>query len=148
MFNDLVKIDVNEHIEKKGKFSYLSWPFAWSEIKKIDPLATYRVIDGADGLPFFNAGDAGAFVKVGVTVKGLEHVETFPVLNHSNRPIPGHKVTSFDINTSIKRAMVKAIALHGLGLYIYQGEDLPVDAPKSKTKAPAIRPAPVTEVPF
>lgn len=149
-FNDLMKVDVGDHIEKKGRFSYLSWPFAWAEVKKVDESANFTIYNNEDGLPYFDCGEAGVFVKVGVTVNGIEHIETFPVLDNRNKPIPSSSVTVFDINTSHKRGMVKAIALHGLGLYIYAGEDLPLDAPrKAKSKAPAkTATASVIDVPF
>ena len=139
MFSTLSAVDVNDHTEKKGRFTYLSWPFAWAEVKKVDPMANFRIIETEDGTPYFDCGKAGVFVKVGVTVCGIEHIETFPVLDNRNKPISSDKVTVFDINTSHKRGLVKAIAMHGLGLYIYAGEDLPIDSPKTnkpKTKLP------------
>lgn len=144
-FGDLMKVDVGENTEKKGRFTYLSWPFAWAEIKKADPAANFTVYSADNGRPYFECGNAGAFVKVGVTVNEIEHVETFPVLNSNNKSIPSDQLTVFDINTAHKRGMVKAIAMHGLGLYIYAGEDLPLDAPKPKRE---VRTALVAEVPF
>lgn len=134
-FEKLIKVNVNDNTEKKGRFTYLSWPFAWAEVKKIDPHANYRILSTEDGIPYFDCGNAGAFVKVGVTINTTEHIETFPVLDNKNKPLVGDQITVFDINTAHKRGMVKAIAMHGLGLYIYAGEDLPLDEPrKPKTK--------------
>lgn len=120
-FSELYKVDVSKHIEKKGKFSYVSWPFAVAELKKRHPEATWEVCR-FDGAPFM-ATNAGVFVEVAVTVNGCTLSQIHPVLNAQNRPIA--QPNAFDINTSIQRALVKAIALHGLGLFVYAGEDLP-----------------------
>ena len=145
-FSNLMKVDVGENTEKKGRFTYLSWPFAWAEVKKVDPAANFTVYSDDNGRPYFDCGVAGAFVEVGVTINEIEHIETFPVLNNSNKSIPCDKLTVFDINTSHKRGMVKAIAMHGLGLYIYAGEDLPLDAPRPKRVEKVA--TPVNNVPF
>lgn len=116
-------MDVGKHIEKKGKFSYLSWPYAVAELRKADPSATWEVVR-FDGKPFL-ATECGYFVEVAVTVQGVTLSQIHPVLDNNNRPIK--QPDSFHINTSIQRCLVKAIALHGLGLYIYAGEDLPGD---------------------
>jgi hypothetical protein len=123
-FASLSAINVNEHVEKKGQFSYLSWPYAVSQLRLADPNATWEV-RRFSGLPYL-ACEAGVFVEVAVTVQGVTLSQIHPVLDSRNRPIPAP--SSFEINTSIQRCLVKAIALHGLGLYIYAGEDLP-DAP-------------------
>jgi hypothetical protein len=120
-FARLNAINVSEHIEKKGGFSYLSWPFAVAQLRMADPTATWEV-RRFDGLPYL-ACEAGVFVEVAVTVQGVCLSQIHPVLDNRNRPLMAP--TAFDINTSIQRALVKAIALHGLGLYIYAGEDLP-----------------------
>jgi hypothetical protein len=120
-FARLSAINVTEHLEKKGGFSYLSWPFAVSQLRLAHPTATWEV-RRFDGLPYLCC-DAGVFVEVAVTVEGITLSQIHPVLDGRNRPIPAP--TAFDINTSIQRALVKAIALHGLGLYVYAGEDLP-----------------------
>lgn len=124
-FTRLSAIDCSQYVEKKGKFSYLSWSFAVSELLKKHPDATWRVIEDPRGWPFWQT-DCGYFVKVGVTVNGIERIQCHPVLDNNNRPISSPN--SFQINTSIQRGLVKAIALHGLGLYIYAGEDLPNSA--------------------
>lgn len=120
-FARLSEINVSAHIEKKGGFSYLSWPFAVAQLRMADPAASWEVRRFGD-LPYL-ATDLGYFVEVAVTVQGVRLSQIHPVLDGRNRPILAP--TSFDINTSIQRCLVKAIALHGLGLYIYAGEDLP-----------------------
>ena len=117
----LSAINVNAQVEKKGGFSYLSWPYAVSQLRLADPTATWEV-RRFDLLPYL-ATEAGVFVEVAVTVQGVTLNQIHPVLDGRNRPILAP--TAFDINTSIQRCLVKAIALHGLGLYIYAGEDLP-----------------------
>ena len=120
-FAELAKVDVSDHIEKKGQFTYLSWAYAVSELKKRHPDATWEV-RRFDGLPYQKT-ELGYMVEVAVTVNGVTHSQIHPVLDGRNKPL--QSPTVFDINTSIQRALVKAIALHGLGLYIYAGEDLP-----------------------
>tara|TARA_R110000851_G_scaffold155769_1_gene298303 strand:+ start:42 stop:623 length:582 start_codon:yes stop_codon:yes gene_type:complete len=125
VFKVLSQIDVNGKTEKKGKFTYLSWAFAWGELKKVSPTVTSKVYhDKNTNMPYF-ASKAGVMVKVGVTVEGLEHINYLPVMDFRNAAILPEKVTMMDINKTIQRSTVKAIALHGLGLYIYAGEDLP-----------------------
>jgi hypothetical protein len=148
-FAELSKINVNEHVERKGQFSYLSWPFAVSQLRQFDPVATWQVLR-FDGLPYLNT-EAGCFVEVAVCVKGVSLSQIHPVLDSKNRPILAP--TAFDINTSIQRCLVKAIALHGLGLYLYSGEDLPLasDEPKAEDKPvpelkPVAAPAPATPI--
>ena len=124
VFKELNKVNVNEHTEAKGKFTYLSWAWAWAEVKKKFPLATYTVYESASECLYHNDGKT-AWVKTGVTIEGLEHIEYLPVLDFSNKSIPLDKITSMNANTAIQRSLTKAIARHGLGLYIYAGEDLP-----------------------
>lgn len=123
-FEELNKIDVSEKIEKKNNLSYLSWAWAWGELKKRHPTASYTVYENADGWNYFTDGRT-AWVKTGVTVDGLEHIEYLPVMDFRNKSIPLEQVTSFDVNKTIQRSLTKAVARHGLGLYIYAGEDLP-----------------------
>ena len=120
-FRRLFQIDVTNHVEKKGQFSYLSWPFAVAQLRLADPTA-YWEIRRFDGRPYLST-ELGFFVEVAVIVQGVTLSQIHPVLDHKNRPIMAPSV--FEINTSIQRALVKAIALHGLGLNIYAGEDLP-----------------------
>ena len=123
-FARLNAINVNEHVEKKGGFSYLSWPYAVAQLRLADPAAVWEV-RRFGGLPFL-ISEAGVFVEVAVTVQGVTLSQIHPVLDGRNRPMLAP--SSFDINSSIQRCLVKAIALHGLGLYIYAGEDLPQPA--------------------
>lgn len=129
-FEALAQVDCSAHVEKKGRFTYLSWPFAFSELFKRHPEAEIEVHEW-DGLPAIQA-PKGWLVKVSVTIKGVRRTQWHPVLDNNNRPIAAPDV--FQINTSIQRATVKAIALHGLGLYIYAGEDLP-EAPTGTLEA-------------
>ena len=123
VFNTLSKIKCK--VEKKGRFNYVSWAEAWKEVKKLYPTANYKVYENDKGFPAFVSGEVGGFVKIGVTIEGLEHVEVYPILNNFNKAIPKTMMNVFDINNAIKRGMVKALAQHGLGLYVYEGEDLP-----------------------
>ncbi|GAO22699.1 hypothetical protein ALISP_2519 [Alicycliphilus sp. B1] len=130
-FARLAAINVSEHIERKGGFAYLSWPYAVSQLRTADPTATWEVRRFND-LPYL-ATEAGVFVEVTVTVQGVTLSQIHPVLDGRNRPILAP--TAFDINTSLQRCLVKAIALHGLGLYIYAGEDLPQPAGEAANDA-------------
>lgn len=123
-FTRLNDINVNEKTEKKGKLTYLSWAYAWGEIKKNHPGATYTVYENDRGWNY-HTDNATCWVKVGVTVEGIEHIEYLPVMDFNNKAILLESVTSVDVNKAIQRALTKAIARHGLGLYIYAGEDLP-----------------------
>ena len=121
-FDELNKIDVSKYVEKKGNFNYLSWAYAVRELKKVCPDATWGGIKAEDGSPFMQTA-CGYFVEVWVEVEGCRLSQVHPVLDNRNKPI--ESPNSFHINTSIQRALAKAIALHGLGLYIFAGEDLP-----------------------
>jgi hypothetical protein len=141
IFEKLLAIDVSSHVEKKGKFNYLSWPWAVAELRKVDPKASWRIIHFYGGedkgivasanQPYMKT-DCGYFVEVEVTVDDVKLSQIHPVLDHRNKPIP--EPTAFDINTSIQRCLVKAIALHGLGLSLYAGEDLPPNKPEEPKK--------------
>lgn len=126
-FSELNNIDVSDKIEKKNGLSYLSWAFAWGELKKRYPDSTYTIYENAQGFNYHTDGKT-AWVKTGVTVCGLEHIEYLPVMDYRNNSIPVDKLTSFDVNKAIQRSLTKAVARHGLGLYIYAGEDLPEEA--------------------
>lgn len=123
-FEELFNINVNSKVNKRGNFSYLSWSFAWSEAKKRFPDLNRTVYEDLNGRNYFT-DNISAWVKVGVTINGIEHIDYLPVMNIRNKSIPVAEITSFDINKAIQRSTVKALALHGLGLYIYEGEDLP-----------------------
>ena len=139
VFQTLSAIDVSGKTEKKSNLTYLSWAFAWGELKSRYPDASYKIyeneiddllIHGEQAFPikrnvnYFTDGRT-AWVKVGVTVEGQEHIEMLPVMDHRNKSIALNALDSFAVNKTIQRALTKAIARHGLGLYIYAGEDLP-----------------------
>lgn len=123
-FRTLNAIDVNDHTEQKANLTYLSWAWAWTEIKTLYPDTTYTIYENKDGLNYHTDGKT-CWVKTGVTCNGIEHIEYLPVMEHRNKSIPLANVTSFDVNKAIQRSLTKAVARHGLGLYIYAGEDLP-----------------------
>lgn len=133
-FTELYGVNVNGHTEKKNNLTYLSWAWAWGEIKKRHPDATYTVYENADGWNYHTDGRT-CWVKTGVTVNGIEHIEYLPVMDYKNKSIPVENVTSYDVNKSIQRSLTKACARHGLGLYIYAGEDLP-EEDENATKKP------------
>lgn len=134
-FVELNNINVNGKTEKKNGLTYLSWAWAWGEVKKLHPDATYTIYENADGL-FYHTDGKTCWVKTGVTVNDVEHIEYLPVMDFKNRSIPVEQVTSFDVNKAIQRSLTKAVARHGLGLYIYAGEDLPEsEAPEEKPAA-------------
>ena len=120
--SELLKINVSEHTEKKNGLTYLSWAWAWAEVLKVDPLATWEAVE-FDGFPASFAPDGSALVKTVVTIKGHSKSCWLPVMNHRNQAIKGPD--AFAINTAIVRCLTKCIGMHGLGLYIYAGEDLP-----------------------
>ena len=136
-FIELNKIDVSDKIEKKNGLSYLSWAYAWGELKKRFPNATYKIYENT--LPngyvvnYFTDGKT-SYVKTSVTVNEIEHIEELPVMDYRNKSIPLEAMTSFDVNKAIQRSLTKAVARHGLGLYIYAGEDLPEQEPKETPK--------------
>ena len=131
VFEVLNAIDCNEHVEKKNDLSYLSWAWAWQIVKKNYPDAFYTIYENASGL-FYHTDGKTCWVKTGVTINGLEHIEYLPVMDFKNKSIPLNAVTSFDVNKAIQRSLTKAAARHGLGLYIYAGEDLPEEAKEQK----------------
>ena len=127
VFEVLNAINVNEHTEKKNGLTYLAWAWAWAEVKKHYPDAQYTIYENANGMNYHTDGRT-CWVKTGVTINGLEHIEYLPVMDYANKSIPVERVTSFDVNKAIQRSLTKAVARHGLGLYIYAGEDLPENA--------------------
>jgi len=153
---DLLKIDCSGHVEKKNGLSYLSWAWAWTEALKADPAANFIVSTWTkdDGTTqCWMDVNGTAMVWVTVTMKGQARTCMLPVMDHRNKPIP--EPDAFQINTAIMRCLTKALALHGLGLHIYAGEDLPEsveekpatkvekksepkpEEPKTETKPPA-----------
>ena len=126
-FEVLKAINVNDKTEKKGRFTYLSWVWAVDVLLTHDPLATWNYNEPMT-LP-----DGTMMVFCTVTAFGKPMTMQLPVINNNNRPIPNPN--SFDVNTAMQRCLVKAIALHGLGLYIYAGEDVPTEEPKTPHSA-------------
>ena len=143
---DLLKVNVNDHKEEKNGLSYLSWAWAWAEVLKADPKADFAV-QTFNGQPFMTVGDT-AMVWVSVTIFGKPVTCWLPVMNSRNSPISIagrtfkdkygkdqiEKVDAFNVNTSLMRCLTKAVAMHGLGLYIYAGEDLPEKEEKEEPK--------------
>ena len=138
VFATLNAINVNEHVEVKDtgsvKLSYLSWAWAWAKVKEFYPDAFYTVYENAQGWNYHTDGRT-AWVKTGMTIEGQEHIEYLPVMDNRNKSIPIDKVTSFDVNKAIQRSLTKAAARHGLGLYIYAGEDLPSEEQEAAKEA-------------
>lgn len=136
-FEELYEQDVSPYVEKKNGLNYVSWAYAWAGIKKLHPDATYKVYETPEGMNYFTDGRF-CWVKTGVTVEGIEHIEYLPVLDYRNKSIPLNAVTSFDVNTSIQRSLTKACARHGYGLKVYAGEDVEAatkEAPTPMTDA-------------
>jgi len=123
--SELLKINVNDHVEKKGNLSYLSWAWAWAEVLKIDPAARWTAHESNDR-PAMYLPDGTAMVKVSVEIKGDVKTCVLPVMDNRNRAI--QNPDAFSVNTAIMRCLAKCIAMFGLGLYIYAGEDLPEGA--------------------
>jgi len=137
-FKELNAINVNKMTEKKGNLTYLSWAYAWQETMKVCPDMTRTVYESATGNNYHTDGKT-AWVKVGITIGGQEHIDYLPIMDARNAALPIEKVTSFDVNKAIQRSTTKAIGLHGLGLYIYAGEDMPDDEKAAKAPSePAI----------
>ena len=139
-FNTLNKINVSDKTEKKGNLTYLSWAWAWGEVKKLFPDATSTVYENDKGWNYHTDGKT-CWVKTGVTVNGIEHIEYLPVMDNRNNPIPLERVNSFDVNKAIQRSITKAISRHGLGLFIYAGEDLPEEDKAAEAAAEAAKKA-------
>lgn len=140
-FTELYDVDVRGKTKSKNGLSYLSWAAAWSEVKKRFPDAKYRIYEQLIKIeettesrtisrevlrPWFDDGFTG-WVKTGVIINNIEHIEDLPIMDFKNKSIEASKITSADANKSIQRSLTKACARHGLGLYIYEGEDLPLE---------------------
>ena len=125
----MLRTNVNEHVEKKNGLSYLSWAWAWAEVLKVDNQAWFEVhewwLDEGGTVPCMYLKDQTAMVKVSVYVNEIKRTCVLPVMDHRNKAI--ENPNAFQINTAIMRCLAKAIAMHGLGLYIYAGEDLPME---------------------
>ncbi len=141
IFEILSNVNVGSHIEKKNGLSYLSWPYAWAEVKKIFPNATYKIkLFGEKSLPYVYDENTGYMVFTSVTIDDITHEMWLPVMDGANKTmksvkytydtkyrknIPVEAATMFDINKTIMRCLVKNLSMFGLGLYIYAGEDIP-----------------------
>jgi hypothetical protein len=127
-FKKLSALNLNDVKEQKGEgrnaLDYISWAWAWQRLHELYPTATSTIYKNAQGWNYHTDGRT-CWVEVGVTVEGLELIEHLPVMDNRNHSIPANQVTSFDVNKALKRCLTKAIAAHGLGLYVYAGEDLP-----------------------
>lgn len=145
VFETLNSINVSGKTEKKNGLTYLSWAYAWAEVKKLYPNATYKVYERDTQwgpVNYFTDGRT-CWVKVGVTINGLEHIEMLPVMDYRNKSIPLGKVSSVDVNKSVQRCITKAAARHGLGLYIFAREDYPEDTTQAQPVKPASANKPV-----
>ncbi len=158
VFKTLNALNVNEHTEKKNGLTYLSWAWAWAEVKKVYPDATYQIRQ-FEGRPYLYDKNLGYMVMTEMTVEGITHEMWLPVMDGSNKAMKDEAysyevkeyqygkwtgnytekwvapATMFDINTAIMRCLTKNIAMFGLGLYIYAGEDLPEDSEEQKKKS-------------
>ena len=155
VFNELNAVNVNEHVEKKntGKttLSYLSWSWAWKEVKSRYPDATYEIVKFENGLPYTYDENTGYMVYTKVTIQGITHEMWLPVMDSHNCSMLSKpyevktkynsytvdKCTMFDVNKTIMRCLVKNLAMFGLGLYIYAGEDLPETESEGDGEVPA-----------
>jgi hypothetical protein len=138
-FKKLSEIDIKGKVEKKGSQSYLSWATAWSLAKAEYP-TLQRIVyeDQLTGLNYFT-DHKSAYVKVGIIIDGLEHIDYLPVMSYNNKSIKIEDVTSMDVNKTIQRSTVKALALQGLGLQMWVNEDLIDTVKASKPTAPATK---------
>ena len=153
-FNTLNSIDVNAKTEKKSGLTYLSWAYAWAEVKKLYPNASYEIQRNIDGMPFVCDPSLGYMVSTVVTIDDVSHEMWLPVMDGANKAMKsesyeyatkyGNKTveaaTMFDINKTLMRCLTKNLAMHGLGLYIYAGEDLPEEQTTANTITQTITP--------
>jgi hypothetical protein len=141
VFKTLSAISIKDKIERKGNLDYLSWANAWSLLKTHYPNAQRKIYEhDHTGLNYFTDGTT-AYVKVGIVVNDIEHIDYLPVMDFRNNAIPIGKLTSMDVNKTIQRSTAKAIAMHGLGLSLWTGEDVP----ELTTTPPVVSP-PTTEL--
>ena len=141
-FKQLYDVDVSNKKKSKNGLNYLSWAACWAEVKKMFPDATFKIyeqmikiVETSEGKevtreierPWFDDGNTG-WVKTGVTINNIEHIEELPIMDFKNKSIVASNITSSDANKAIQRSLTKACARHGLGLYIYEGEDLPEES--------------------
>lgn len=134
VFEILNAVNVNEHTEQRNGLTYLSWSYCWAELKKRYPDAAYVIYERETQygpVNYFTDGHT-CWVKTGIIINGQEHIEELPVMDFKNKSILLENVTSTDVNKAIQRSLTKACARHGLGLYIYAGEDLPEEERKAQ----------------
>ena len=144
IFQLLSAISISEKVEKKGNVQYLSWANAWDYLKSNYPKAQRKIYEHEhSGLNYFTDGKT-AYVKVGIIIGDLEHIDYLPVMDFKNKSITIDKITSMDINKAIQRSTAKAIAMHGLGLALWMGEDIPTHVPET---TPDTAPTPPEELP-
>ena len=125
VFQTLAAVSVKDKIERKGNLDYLSWANAWATLKQHYPDAQRKIYEhDHTGFNYFTDGKT-AWVKVGIVVDDLEHIDYLPIMDFRNNAIPIEKVTATDVNKTIQRSTAKAIAMHGLGLSLWTGEDVP-----------------------
>lgn len=168
MFNALKNLDLSSKCEKRESLIYLSWANAWSEFKSAYPSATYRILKNESGLPYFSDSDLGIMVFTEVTVDDVTHQMWLPVMDNKNKAMKLTPYTyqvwdnykkayvdktvqaasMFDINKTLMRCLVKNLAMFGLGLYIFQGDDLPEKSADDTTSAPQAAPRPVQQQPI
>ena len=134
VFATLSSIAVKDKVEKKGGLDYLSWAHAWSMLKTKYPTAQ-RIVYEHDhtGLNYFTDGKT-AYVKIGIIVNDIEHIDMLPIMDFRNKAIPVDKITFFDVIKTIQRSTAKAIAMHGLGLSLWTGEDVPTPTTETKVE--------------
>lgn len=139
-FSELYNVDVSKKVKTKNGLNYLSWSAAWAEVKKRHPDAEFTIYEqvmdelGNKRPWFVDPISNTCWVKTGVRINGIEHIEDLPIMNFKNKSMTSAEVTSIDANKAIQRSLTKACARHGLGLYIYEGEDLPEEAKEEKKK--------------
>jgi len=146
VFETLNAINVNGRTETKNGLTYLSWAWAWATAKEHYPGATYTIYEDADGL-FYHRDHRTAWVKTGVSIEGIEHIEYLPVMDYRNNSIPLEKLNSTDVNKAIQRSLTKALARHGLGLYVYAGEDIPSSEKKEPVNTETKNPSETAKMP-
>ena len=130
VFATLQEVAIKSKVEQKGNLDYISWANAWQMLKEKFPEAQRKVYEhDHTGLNYFTDGKT-AYVKVGIIVEGLEHIDYLPIMDFRNNPVSVDKLTCTEVNKAIQRSTAKAIAMHGLGIQLWTGEDLPADPVK------------------
>jgi len=122
-FKNVYAINVNDFTEKKNNLTYLSWANAWKAFVEVYPKATYKIVKDEQGKTYFGNSEDGYMVYTSVTVEDLTHEMWLPVMDFKNKSMMNP--TTFDVNKAIMRCLTKNLAMFGLGLYIYAGEDIP-----------------------